>query len=37
MQLDFEELDYQQTPLGDISLRRKNRGVIRDLGGYQSK
>lgn len=23
MQLDFEELDYQQTPLGDISLRRR--------------
>jgi spermidine synthase len=24
MQLDFEELDYQQTPLGDISLRRRS-------------
>ena len=23
MQLDFEELDFQQTPLGDISLRRR--------------
>jgi len=23
MLLDFEELDYQQTPLGDISLRRR--------------
>jgi spermidine synthase len=23
MQLDFEELDYQQTPLGEISLRRR--------------
>jgi spermidine synthase len=23
MTLDFEELDYQQTPLGDISLRRR--------------
>jgi hypothetical protein len=25
MQLDFEELDYQQTPLGDISLRRREK------------
>ena len=24
MLLDFEELDYQQTPLGDISLRRRS-------------
>ncbi len=23
MKIDFEELDYQQTPLGDISLRRR--------------
>ena len=23
MILDFEELDYQQTPLGEISLRRR--------------
>ena len=24
MLLDFEELDFQQTPLGDISLRRRS-------------
>ncbi|MFB3079138.1 MAG: hypothetical protein ACE1Y4_14160, partial [Lysobacterales bacterium] len=24
MLVDFEELDYQQTPLGDISLRRRS-------------
>ena len=24
MLVDFEELDFQQTPLGDISLRRRS-------------
>jgi hypothetical protein len=24
MKVEFEELDFQQTPLGDISLRRRS-------------
>jgi len=35
--LDFEELDYQQTPLGDISLRRRSEPRLDDLILYEVK
>jgi spermidine synthase len=33
----FEELDYQQTPLGELTLRRKRVAVLGDLEVYEVK
>jgi spermidine synthase len=33
----FEELDYQQTPLGELSLRRRRVAMLRDLEVYEVK
>ena len=33
----FEELDYQETPLGNISLRRRSEPVLQDMIVYEVK
>jgi len=37
MKKTFEELDYQQTPIGELSLRRKHLAMLGDLEVYEVK
>ena len=35
MPLDYEELDYQETPLGSLTLRRRRMRSLDDLEVYE--
>ena len=37
MSRDFEELDYRETPLGELILRRRRAPVVRRNGNLRSQ